>query len=150
MLSRPRELAQGKRPLLALLALLVVLACVLFTNTFIAITPRPGARLETERDTAFAIVERILAKRAFGPWVPVEEEQRTSSCFMKDHIVVCGEMTTTEVHFALTESFANSLSLAADTLRRELLDSLRVTFGSQQVKGCERRDDKKVLSRCSK
>jgi len=149
--SRLGDLARSKRPLLGTLAILVVLACVRIATAFIAITPRLGVELESERDSAFALVGRILTGRGFSPWVPTLEDRPESRyCFNKGDVILCGETTQREIHFALTEMMASSLSVGADSLRRELVDSVRVRFGAPQVRECRRRDEKKVLSRCTR
>jgi hypothetical protein len=64
-----------------------------------------------------------------------------SICYKRDYenrdVVVCGKTKRSEVHFMVSESMTSHFTPQVDSLRRALLDSLRVHFGDPSVRECE-------------
>ena len=50
--------------------------------------------------------------------------------------MACGKVKDREIQFRLFETMARQYTPRADSLRRELLDSLRARFGERSVREC--------------
>ena len=115
-------------------------ASVCSTGAAIAIAPLPEANLDSAARTAYALVERVTARRGLEPWDPGEAAVRAGrdlTCFAKRSLAVCGEVNAPEIHFTISEVKRIGFTPWADSVRTELLDSLRVEFGAFRVRECE-------------
>jgi hypothetical protein len=133
-----------------------MLSRVVFTLTLIAvcsatsclttkgIAVRPGDQLDSASlaDSAFAVVGRFSRQHALVPRSAAELGlwNDLTMCFVQDDqnsIELCGKIKHGEAHFMLRYVMASQLIPHADSLRKALLDSLRITFGEQSVRECE-------------
>jgi hypothetical protein len=56
---------------------------------------------------------------------------------MLARFLLCGKVLDGEIQFKVYQSKSAQFTPWADSLRRELLDSLRVQFGPERVRECE-------------
>jgi hypothetical protein len=52
-------------------------------------------------------------------------------------LFLCAKVKDREVQFELRQRFTSRFSLSGESLRRELLDSLRARFGEERVRECK-------------
>ena len=108
----------------------------------IAITPSPGVDSDSAAQRAFSVVERVTARRGLQPYTAPDQQEKTwIRCFAEDvphnrKLVLCGKMKDREVHFRLYATMIARFTPHADSVRVELLDSLRAEFGAQAAREC--------------
>ena len=117
-------------------------ASVCSTLKAIAVAPPPATRLDSAALTALAVVERVSIRRGLKPHYPGEgvradRERGERRCFAERSLVVCGEVNSPEVQVTISQVMSIGLSPWADSIRTELLDSLRVEFGASRVRECK-------------
>ncbi|HJU70182.1 MAG TPA: hypothetical protein VJ650_18245 [Gemmatimonadaceae bacterium] len=115
-------------------------ASVCSTGAAIAVAPLPDANFDSAARTAYALVERVTARRGLEPWDLGQAAVGTGrdlTCFSKRSLLVCGEVNAPEIHFTISEVKTIGFTPWADSVRTELLDSLRVEFGAVRVRECE-------------
>ena len=122
-------------------------ACEFVAQGGIALTP-PRSTLpdSTMRDSVFATVERIAVARGF---VRADIAHRNSSrwdrCFVsRTHaLTLCGKPRDREVHLLLSQGLGPpKLTSFAQSVRREIADSLRVKFAGSIVRECSWKDER--------
>jgi hypothetical protein len=125
---------------LALIAVCSATSCI--TTTGIAVRPSALVDSTTLAESAFAVVGRVTQQHGLLPRSPAKLGLNDlSMCYKRDYqnrdLVLCGKTKNTEVHFMLRESMTSQFTPQADSLRRALLDSLRIHFGDQFVRECK-------------
>lgn len=106
----------------------------------IAVAPAAEASLDSAGRVAIALVERVTARRGLKPHDPGEAFRAGREgviCFASRGLIVCGNVKTPEVQFSLTEVGSIGFTPWADSVHREVMDSLRVEFGASRVRECE-------------
>jgi hypothetical protein len=119
---------------------LVSSATTCSTIATIAVAPAPGASLDSTARIAFALVERVTARRGLKPHDPGEAAVRASrelTCFANRSLLVCGEVNAPDIQVSISQVRRIGFTPGADSVRTELLDSLRVEFGASQVRECK-------------
>ena len=132
-----------------LLRLVLVLALILVSSATsciktIGIAVRPSALVDSAAlaDSAYAVVGRVSQQHGLLRRSTQELGLNDLSiCYKRDYenrgVVLCGKRKHGEVHFMLSESMTSQFTPRVDTLRRALLDSLRVHFGDLSVRECK-------------
>jgi hypothetical protein len=100
---------------------------------------------ENIRRDAFSLVARLASRRGLRPSFPDNPAQGWVECFAASALVLCGKELDREFQFMLREAIPAPLSRRglrgfspnADSLRHELLDSLRARFGAASVRECK-------------
>ena len=130
--------------MLALVALVLVsTATSCITSTGIAISPIPALDSSSVVERTFALVQRVGVRRGMQPYTaPDEREEGWMRCFAQEltqnrKLQLCGKLKDHQVHLRLSEIMASRFSPHADSVRAELLDSLRAEFGAPALRECE-------------
>lgn len=133
--THPMSHSRFKLIWLALALCGIVMGCDPAKHMAIAVTPAPSADPNATGQRVLALVTRIAQRHALEPfeWKEVAFER----CFSKRGFYMCGKQYQSETHLRLWQVKTFGFSPPADSLRRELLDSLRSTFGAQQVRECK-------------
>jgi hypothetical protein len=105
------------------------------TGKAIAVAPAPAATLDSVARAAFALVERVAARRGLTPQGQGEALRET--CLVRQSFTLCGQVNGPEVQLSMSQVKTIGFSPWADSLRTELLDSLRVEFGASRVRECK-------------
>jgi hypothetical protein len=128
--------------LLAALALCCV-ACAFDPSTYasFAVAPRATAGGDSLAQAVFATVGRIGARHGLQTVDPRgadnQNDEGWQQCFTRPSLFLCGKVKDREVQFELRQVLTPRFSPDADSLRRELLDSLRAQFGADRVRECK-------------
>jgi hypothetical protein len=108
-------------------------------QTGIAIAPQPTSRLDSAAHGAEGVVDDIAryhgmvavqgADQGFENW---------KQCYAKVNFnfVICGKLYNNEVQFRIYQAHVARFGVGADSIRREVLDSLVSRFGGSQVREC--------------
>jgi hypothetical protein len=126
---------------LALALCCVVGACDPSTYASFAVAPCGTAGGDSLVQAVFATVARIGARRGLQTVEPGGADNRNDEgwqqCLTRPSLFLCGKVKDGEVQFELRQVLTPRFSPAADSLRRELLDSLRAQFGADRVRECK-------------
>ena len=120
---------------LAVLGLCVVAACDPILTRGIALAPNPATAPDTALRDALAVGARVAVRHGLVAFESPRDEARWDQCYRKDWVHLCGRVTDREAQFQLMQS-GFRLTPLADSLRRELTDSLRARFGAEFVHEC--------------
>ena len=92
-----------------------------------------GVRAET-----FALVTRIGVRHGLRPVAPSDasgrNDQGWETCLTRETLFLCGKASGPEIRFEMRQLMRGRLTSWADSLRREVVDSLRTKFGSAAVR----------------
>lgn len=122
------------RSSLALGLCCAVAACDPIGTAAIAIAPRPEVAVDSARQSALAVVSRVTARHGLEPFVH-PQDTLWDQCFGKSSVILCAKMRDREIQFRLWQLYG--FSPVADSVRRELLSTLRSQFGETSVRECE-------------
>ena len=136
---------------IALIVVCTATSCV--TSTAIVVVPSPSASIDSAARAAYELAGRVAARRGLAPSEsPYPTDTTWARCFVKDDlidpekfktdVILCGKVRDREIQFQLQQVMSSSLTPRVDSLRRELLDSLRVQFGEGSVRECERHNER--------
>ena len=103
--------------------------CRRWVDTGIAV--QPAANADSARNAALDLAARLAARFALEATDP--EEASVHQCFASRLLALCTMILDGEAQFYIVDG---SRPLA-DNLKRELLDSLRASFGAPNVRECE-------------
>lgn len=120
------------------LAGFLVIACdpVAGAGVGIAIAPRPSAAPDSVSQVAFALAARISMRHGVPAIDPRQTgEEGWGTCFERGKFYLCGKQVGSETQFHSWQ-WGLFFSPLADSVRRELLDSLRTEFGPSNVRTC--------------
>ena len=116
-------------------------SCV--TTTAIAVNLGPDSVTDSVAADVSALVERIVARHGFGAepggaghnrcWA--RRRVRESQGRQTD-LYLCESRRAPELQFQLDQVMTTRLTPIGETIRRELLDSLRVRYGASAVREC--------------
>ena len=109
-----------------------VAACDPVQSAAIAIAPRPEVPVDSARQSALAVVSRVVGRHGLEPILPPESWEW---CFGKSSVILCGKVLDLEIQFRLSQWIG--FSPLADSVRRDLVDSLEAHFGERRVRQCE-------------
>ena len=129
-----------KTNLLAALVVCVgVYACEPIAAAGISVAPRPGTSAESVKGPAFATAELVARMYQMTEETNAEHvtQQGWQECFNRGPVQVCGKSTDSAIQFLIRDFPHRHLTPWADSLRRELFDSLRARFDTQFVRPCE-------------
>ena len=89
---------------------------------------------------AVGLVSRLAARRGFAPAGVTDakggNDQGWMLCFSKSSAWLCGKIKDREAQFEMRQYLTSRFSPSADSLWRDIADSLRVHFGEQRVREC--------------
>lgn len=122
----------------AFLLILLAGGCDPMHYAYFAVSPRPQAAPDSEIDGAFRIVERIAARHGFSTTEPTDGEQKWRSCVGVKGTRICGKVVGNEAQFMMSQwgGAPRGFGAVTDSLRQEILDSLRTNFGREAVREC--------------
>jgi hypothetical protein len=104
-------------------------------SSAIAVAPQPTAVADSSRQHALALTTRLATGRGFEPFVPGDKaEQGWTDCFTRSQFYFCDKVKEQEIQFLMWQYVR--FSPEAESFRRELMDSLRATFGASSVREC--------------
>ena len=133
--------------LLVLAALVLVCSatsCV--TTTGIAVLPAPGeGDADSVRGAVYQVAAAVAARHGLTP-KDTDKVTGLPTCSANSQLVLCAATRQDTVQLRLDERAAK-FTPAADSLRLDLLDSLRTRFGNARVRECKwhyDRDRRKV------
>ena len=112
----------------------LALACDPARQIGIAVEPRPVMLTDSVRQAAYAVAGRVSAQHGLAPFD--SKETYWHQCFLNGNLRICGKPSERGVEFYLFEGLAPRWSPRADSVRRELLASLRAQFGDRWVREC--------------
>ena len=124
------------RPLLLTLCLALA-ACKNLAQTGITFAPHPAYPLDSAAQRAFAVAEHIA--RSHGMHSITGESQEVENwrqCFGLVTLFLCGKVYNGEIQFRMDQPHASHFGPRADSIRRELVDSLGSRFGRSRVREC--------------
>jgi hypothetical protein len=134
-MSEPRRAARGAA---ALGLWCAAAACDPGGFAAIQLVPRPAVGVDSAAHAAFALAARLAARRGLAPIdrgvAQGNNDEGWRACHTRGSLFVCGKVRGREVQFILRQM--GRLSPTADSLRRELVDSLGAEFGAERVRGC--------------
>jgi hypothetical protein len=131
------------RSLMLCLCLLMTVACDPVRNAGIAVSARPGIAVDSSQSAgfardAFALAERVARRRGLELANP---NNQWNMCAAKRDLwplfQFCGRVNDGEPQFLLSQMGKLRFTPSTDSLRRELLDSLRDRFPRDSVRECE-------------
>jgi hypothetical protein len=117
-------------------------ATVCSTGTSIVVAPPPAVTLDSADRAALALTARVTARRGLkrhdlhdlgGEGRPAREVP----CFARDTFFVCESVDGPEVELSIGQTMTTGFAPWADSVRAELLDSLRAEFGASRVRECK-------------
>src|SRR5688572_9968665 len=92
-------------------------------NTAIALRPASAMNADSVRHAALELAERVAARFALRPTGP--KAARIRECFERGHVALCTKALDEEAQFYIVDESGPRLGPLADSLRRQLLDSLQ-------------------------
>ena len=117
--------------------------CATFTQ--IVVSPGAGVPVDSAAQAALAVAARLATRRGLQPLergdLAKEPWTRCSAAYRLGYrgetaaLSLCEQVSNGEVQFGLAEHTIR-FTPRADSLRRELLDSLRAQFGATHVREC--------------
>lgn len=112
-------------------------SCV--ASSAIAVAPGNATSSDDAERIAFDLVETISTDFGLRPFDAGSEREThgLQECFSDRVRFVCGKILDREVQFHISEAGARRMSARADSLKRALLDGLRVQFGEANVRECQ-------------
>ncbi|HKW47762.1 MAG TPA: hypothetical protein VJN70_09965, partial [Gemmatimonadaceae bacterium] len=100
-----------------------------------SLAPQPVALPPASGDSVFRLVARIAARQNFmtadGNTLGVYE------CYYRGNVTLCVKAADGRIDFRMVEFLRGQWSSYASTVRRELTDSLRASFGEAAVRDCK-------------
>jgi len=128
------------RVLLGLGVCCVAAGCDPVKYASFAVAPDPTVGVDSAGQAAFAVAARVATRRGLTRFDPTGPDGRNAEgwkqCFTRSSLFLCGKVKDREVQFRFYQVRTFEFTPTADSLRRELLDSLRVEFGQQRVREC--------------
>ena len=100
----------------------------------VALPQRPQGDSSTAE--AFALVERIVERHGLTPWPMTDRAKNWRTCLGLQTLHICGKTIDGEAQFRMIDR--GYWKPNSESLRRELLDSLRARFGTAAVRECRR------------
>ena len=100
----------------------------------IAVAIGPAFTLDSAASAGFSVTERIAVRHGMASSDSLAPNNR---CFFRNSFSLCGKVKDRELQFRMIQSGTTQIWGFADTVRTELLDSLRSEFGIAQVRQCE-------------
>ena len=107
--------------------------CFAFSSLSLVPSPRTGDDLAGS--VAFPLVERVVAKRQFYPEGSDDPNDPSMRCFGRDTLFLCERVRAGHVEFYFRQT-GTRFAPWADSVRREVRDSLRARFGEAAVREC--------------
>ena len=131
---------------IALIAVCTATSCV--TSTGVEILPDSLVSIDSASQAAFELAARVSARRGLASSASPDPRDTTwTRCFTRhdlreatghrSDVHLCGKVRGREILFLLRQVMSSDFTPQVDSLRVELLDSLRVRFGEQEVRECE-------------
>lgn len=120
------------------LCCLATSGCDPATGAALAAAPPPAVASDSAGSMAFALARRVAQRHGLKPVHRGElGGQGWQECFARSAFVFCGKLHDKEVQFLFFQSFRIHFGPLADSVRRELRDSLRAEFGPSRVHDCD-------------
>ena len=127
-----------KRTLAIMALMLGDTATSCLASAAIAVMPASTVSTDSAAPTAFALAARVAARRGLTPFrAPDQDEEAWNACFTRETFFLCGKMYGREIQFEMYQARTPRFTPWADSVRVELLDSLRTRFGAPGVRECE-------------
>ena len=100
-----------------------------------ALAPQPALPSSVVRDSAFDLAARVARQHGL---VAAQDDNTPGlyECHWRDHLSLCVKSIDTYVAFRMVEPMRPRWSAYADSVRRELVDSLRARYGADAVRNC--------------
>lgn len=142
---RSRDCRMRRVPLILALSATAV-ACDPAKFASFAVAPLPVPAMDSAQRAVFASTARVAASHGLEPVAPRVSDSGNPSgwshCFTRSTVFLCGRTRDGEVHFQLRQSLTRRFTPWADSLRRDLLGSLRSEFGAERVWECTGRPER--------
>ena len=120
---------------LALAVPCVATSCIVERG--IAVTPAESTPIDSTLQQAVALIRRIGERNGLNPYTdPYQSQEHFALCMAHETYFLCLKSRHAEVQFRIYQSMAR-FTARADSLNRELVDSLRVAFGPAHVRDCD-------------
>jgi hypothetical protein len=109
--------------------------CTPAVDTGVAVRPTSAMNGDSARNAAIAVAERVAARFAMRPTtLPAAKAANMRQCLWDGAVTLCTKILDEEAQFYIVDGYREP---RLDSLRRELLDSLRARFGEAQVRECK-------------
>ena len=107
-------------------------ACDPIARATIAVRPQPGMSSDSATTAAFSLVARVANKYGLAPTDPSTFRGGAGwrECFYVPALTLCGKVKSSETYFDILQMKTTKFSPRADSLWREVTDSLRAQFGA--------------------
>jgi hypothetical protein len=103
----------------------------------IAVTLAESMSVDSALTQTVALTRRLGGSRGLHPYTdPYQSQNRFALCMAHDTYFLCVKSKDGEVQFRIYQSMAH-FTAQADSLNRELVDSLRMAFGATHVRDCD-------------
>lgn len=121
----------------AVFAAIVVIctATTCFAVSSLALLPSPRTTDDLAGSAALPLVERVVAKRQFYKMGADDPNDPSMRCFARDTLFLCERVRSGHVEFYFRQT-GTRFTPWADSVRREVRDSLRARFGDAAVREC--------------
>lgn len=126
--------------LVGFLALSLATTCM--ASRAIALAPSSALPTDTIARLSFEVVTRVAATHRLSPEGTMSPKPHEwPRCFTREAFWLCGKQKDGEVQWHMYQWRTTRFSLWADSVRQELMDSLRVLIGAGGVRECSWRSD---------
>src|SRR3954452_25524839 len=108
-----------------------------FVQRGIMVTPPESMPVDSALSQTVALTQRLGARYGLDPYTDeYQSKEHFALCMAQESYFLCVKSRDGEVQFRIDESGRRFTALA-DSLNRELMDSLGTIFGTTRVKACE-------------
>lgn len=123
------------------LGIVAAVACDPTAFGAIAVSPRTVSAPDSTQESVYGPVARLVAARGLTPIQPSNRKAAGhEQCFQsstRTAFVICGKTHQGEVQFRMLQWGRLRFGPVAQSIRQELLDSLRAEFGASHVRECQ-------------
>lgn len=103
----------------------------------IAVTPAESMPVDSALTRTIELTRRLGESRGLHPYTdPYQSQEHFALCMAHDIYFLCVKSKDGEMQFRIRQS-GTHFTAGADSLNRELVDSLRVAFGAAHVRDCD-------------
>ena len=102
----------------------------------LSLSPSPRTSEDLAGSVAFPLVERVVARRELTPSPSENRADPSMRCFARETLFLCGRVRAGHVEFYFRQGMTTRFRPWADSVRREVRDSLRARFGDTAVREC--------------
>lgn len=140
--------ARALRVMSSVLTLWAVIGCDPAIGAGIAVAPRPGIPPDSVKRVVYSTARMVAKNHNLVPETAAEDVTNMGwdQCFRNGGLRLCGKSADGTVQLLIAEFPRLRFTPRADSLRRELFDSLRTRFDTPFVRRCTWNSHKQVCA----